>query len=119
MDIVIRRIEAKIEDAEYRLSCMWKGVEPGAFEEIFFEIDELYGALVYWRQNVADIKVFDKMTRGEEISFDVLSEFNKARIEQICAWLMSCGYISQSYELRMLFIGAIFRISNGFKRSLI
>jgi len=73
----------------------------------------------YWRQNVDDIEVFDKMTRGEEISFDVLSEFSKARIEHICAWLISCGYISQSYELRMLFIGAIFRISEGFRRPLI
>jgi len=42
----IQGLKRKIEDAEYRLSCMEKDVDEGAFEEIYFEIDELYGKLI-------------------------------------------------------------------------
>jgi len=66
-----------------------------------------------------DIDVYDKMLRGEELSFDELRALSKERIDHVREWLISSGFIGKAYELQMLFLGAMSEISKGYRRPLI
>jgi len=66
-----------------------------------------------------DIDIYDKMIKGEELSFTELRSLNKTRIDRVRGWLISSGLIGKAFELRMLFLGAMNDISSGYRRPLI
>jgi len=59
-----------------------------------------------------DLDFFDAMIKGQRIELDAIYELNKSRLNHICGWLRSCGYVAKAYELEFLFIGAIAVIEN-------